>query len=903
LKKFVMALVLANICAISGAQTTMVSFCSIADCLLRDSTANWFANSPSNYLATYYGVTNYNYYHLDSNGNTVTNDPTGFGLTNAAGVNQLPFAVMSNGVPVFGVTNIPVYVNGRFVYTPAVNRVLQFAANLYDASTNSFFPDVFRPTFWVTHLNGYNNVYINGYQRVISVTDTNDLQLSAPIDVNDLQIGNSAVNYTNGVNVFNVPWIIGAKKGFPNFNNFSEENQIHVIRRIQLTRDANSVLATNQMYLLNLQSSIGVDFWNSYVSNFYDTATVVFQGRVDMGLTNDDGPNFSANEAAVLNAPNYVNGGLTYAGNGGIGYPGNGGLGYVYGFSTNTTFWSGSAVPSSPSPGSFITWSNTVSVLPYSVYRTSSASAVDTGGLPAPCLIPTNWFSPTASPYIPFAYETNGAGSLANYQLPQFGLQTTNRFQAYIIDSFGGINHIIDYVQISQENDFNLNTNIFINNPASVWSTNVSVAFGVSAGVSNQIADSIFGTSAAIDNQPWNTADARASASIFRSFLEGVTNQIQAGFMPICTAVNYTVFSANDPLVHYTAGDLTPSGLALPGRVAGLGVNFATLSTLGVGGLNPNYYPWGRTNIQNPVYTTGQQIFVTTNGFSFWLKDPLVYSSANWDFPTNPYSSFNWIGRVHRGTPWQTVYLKSTDVLNDFGLNNVAYNNQVINNGQLLWSAWTGDQNLYDSDNSAPVQDWHLASLLTSFFNTNLSGQLISVNDPDTNAFITALNGLTVWTNSSPDMFEPLLISSNSGQAAIIANAIESVRAARTNQSFGDVGDILAVPELSEQSPFLNWNNLTQQQTGISDEAYELIPSQLLSLLRMDSNGTMFLANGQVVANFTGWNGHTYIVQTSSDLKNWSNVSTNTPLNGFFSYFNFVPLNANRQFYRTLLLK
>jgi hypothetical protein len=33
----------------------------------------------------------------------------------------------------FGVTNIPIYVNGQMVYTPAENRLLQLAANVYDA--------------------------------------------------------------------------------------------------------------------------------------------------------------------------------------------------------------------------------------------------------------------------------------------------------------------------------------------------------------------------------------------------------------------------------------------------------------------------------------------------------------------------------------------------------------------------------------------------------------------------------------------------------------------------------------------------------------------------------------------------------------------------------------------------
>jgi hypothetical protein len=38
---------------------------------------------------------------------------------------------------------------------------------------------------------------------------------------------------------------------------------------------------------------------------------------------------------------------------------------------------------------------------------------------------------------------------------------------------------------------------------------------------------------------------------------------------------------------------------------------------------------------------------------------------------------------------------------------------------------------------------------------------------------------------------------------------------------------------LTEQSPFLNWNDPVQQQSGISDEMYEWLPQQMMSLLRI----------------------------------------------------------------------
>src|ERR1035437_2115263 len=133
-------------------------FTNAADRMLRTYTANWFASNPTNYLVTFYGYPPVNYVA-----------PNGYGLTN------FPYSGMINQAPAFGIGNIPVFVYGQFVYSPAVNRVLQLAANIYDASTNSFYPSVFRPTFWVTNELGYRNVYINGYEDVSIYSQLNPL--------------------------------------------------------------------------------------------------------------------------------------------------------------------------------------------------------------------------------------------------------------------------------------------------------------------------------------------------------------------------------------------------------------------------------------------------------------------------------------------------------------------------------------------------------------------------------------------------------------------------------------------------------------------------------------------------------------------------------------------------------
>ena len=176
-------------------------------------------------------------------------DPLGFFTTVADKMLRSTFS--------FGVTNIPVYSNGVSVYTPSVQRLLQLSANIYEASTTNFYPTVFRPVFQNDNL---GNVFIIGYTNLSSVSGANtvsgsgDFQLAPPHDIDDLLNfpANTPITDANGlVNVYGVPWIIGAKKGFPNFNEFSMQDVVKVTRKLQVTRlNTNSPPnATNQMYV------------------------------------------------------------------------------------------------------------------------------------------------------------------------------------------------------------------------------------------------------------------------------------------------------------------------------------------------------------------------------------------------------------------------------------------------------------------------------------------------------------------------------------------------------------------------------------------------------------------------------------------------------------------------------
>jgi hypothetical protein len=739
-------------------------------------------------------------------------------------------------------------------YTPAVHRLLQVAANIYDASTNRYYdnstpltplPTVFQPVFDVEN----GNVYITNF---VEVTDTS-------IFTNTLRSLNGGSNVLAALQpndlLFGVPLIIGAKKGFPNFNEFAMESAFQLARKLQVTRPSTNALPNsyqiNQMFMLSVSNLLGVECWNSYSNDYTRPVNIFATNYLVMTLTNDEG--FSANAVMILSGslqiPNATNGD----------WPG-------YNFYT-------------PIPSFQIPLNQSVTVIPTSIYR------FNLGG------------TPYLTDNLALLFETNVVINGSSYPQPHWGLLVTNNIQAVMVDVASG--RIIDYVQLSGpdssrdltseiQNEWDTSTSGYYD----LWDTNL-VSTGTPIGIVNQISVSL-GLYGLGSPGAWGAMAPTAIESEidgFRAFFHLLplypnspgesqtiaaamaTNVMQAPFTPIATVVQDISWQANDPLVHYIASDLQGA----PGN--NLDRNFNWPANLGQ--LNDRYMPWGG----NPMLPR-----IDTNPYNLAIKDPLVWSSDDWNFPNGQTLNPDWLGQVQRGTPWQTIFLKATNIL-------------ATANGLAVWENWTGDLDATDAAAMAPVQDWHLASLLASLLNTNDLRSVPSVNNPDPNAWLVLLNGLTAWTNTLPDQFDAVVISSNSPQASVIANAIQSARIGQPGQFYRDVGDILAVPQLTEQSPFLNWNDSVQVTNGISDEVYEMIPSQLLSLLRANSIGSVAPSNGQLYVQFTGYDGHAYAIEVSSDLINWVSISTNCPVNGMFGFTNSAAPNANQQFYRSVLLQ
>ena len=763
-------------------------------------------------------------------------------------------------------------------YTPAVHRLLQVSANIYEATTTNFYPTVFRPLFGK---DAEGDVFITGYTNLNSASGSNivsgpgDFQLSTPFDAAAIS-AMTGTTVAPDINIYGVPWIIGAKKGFPNFNEISMENNLSVMRRLQLTRTTNSfvpvITGTNQMYVMSLNTSLGVELWNSYASNYSGTILIGVNENASLMMTNDD----QGLHEWVLQP-----------------------------FSTNVLYsinsWPGTApwLAGNPNPASFVPITFTGPTLTNSVYR----SSFYVGG---PALVPTNIFTGVA-PFEITSSDGNG------FNFPQFGVLLTNRLQVFMLDLTNGTYHVIDYVYFEgPDSTFNVNAtladNDALNNYVGVWDTNYPTGSvppaGPTYGIYNQIAISKRGASSVpIEDGLWQ-ADSDAvplggttaqQAAYFQAFFipgnhyGNVTNlllSMVAPYSPTRYIVQYITWQANDPLVHCLASDIdspSPNNTTTP--TPGIhAYSFPItngLTSLNLGQLNDRYMPWGG----NPLLALeGQALQFDPNAYDTAERDPLVYSPDDWNFPVGQPLNSSWFSQVHRGTPWQTIYLKSSDIL--------------ANNGIATWQAWTGDSDATDAAAMAPVQDWHLASLLASLFNTNNFTLLFRVNNPNPNDWQGLLDGLTALTNDNTGV-NPVLISSNSSQALVIADAIQSERALQPGQIFRDVGDVLATPQLAEQSPFINGTNTND----LTDAACEIIPSQLLSLLRKDSTGSIVLVNSQPAVRFTGYDGHPYAIQTSSDLVNWVSISTNYPVNGMFSFTNSATSDASQKFYRSVLLQ
>src|SRR4029079_1899940 len=121
------------------------------------------------------------------------------------------------------------------LFTHEVRRLFQVVANIYDAtgpetagrrgSSPHCDPSVFRPVFRSIG----TNILISGWLEATNIAFLNNPWL-------DLNNPAERARINGDVNVYGINPIIGAKKGYPNFNEFALQTSVQMTRRLELLK-------------------------------------------------------------------------------------------------------------------------------------------------------------------------------------------------------------------------------------------------------------------------------------------------------------------------------------------------------------------------------------------------------------------------------------------------------------------------------------------------------------------------------------------------------------------------------------------------------------------------------------------------------------------------------------------
>jgi hypothetical protein len=649
-------------------------------------------------------------------------------------------------------------------YNPIIHRLLQVAANIYDSTVSNRFPSVFRPRV-VQAPSG--QLLINGYYQ--------DEQLST-------------LNTYLAQNPYGLPFVVGAKKGFPNFNEYVMETAVMAARKLEFVRLATNQPPnqTNEMYIIGISNFFGLEAWNSYSNVFRGPLDMQVVSRVSMTLSN-----------ATYQPPLRT-------------------IDQTFTVTTNLTDWRGyQGFENQNSRFSFLVplYTNLI-LLPDSVFR----------------------FPNSLDPIS----QTNRFIRGSAYEIPDWRLSISNGL-TFVMSTSG---RIIDYVQLANlTNHFSVTRTLMGGKPqptsvanddliASCWNTNRSGGgnnnLTPTEGMLNQIAISLdnppldisYWRDFGYDYQRATGQDRDKDVLAFKQFMfpNSYTNQTNSNLSmqaPFTAARKFVVSASlqvNDPLVHHMFQHLV-------GLTNFWGTNFVRPTTgemstnRNLGLLNARYKPWRGGG--------GRELGAQDNNLG--VKDPGITRSDDWEFPTNKFASIGWLGRVHRGTPWQTIYLKSQ------AATDTEWNNHFFDRGLF----------------AHPTNDWRLIDVFTTAIHPNASHGQLSINQTNLAAWSAVLGGVLVLTNFPPEgepvtnHFEPLAVEPNSEALRIIYEGIQKVRDQMKGPNgdlaatFRRLGDILMVPELTVQSPFINRLDDMFPAYGITDVVMERIPQQILSLLKV----------------------------------------------------------------------
>jgi hypothetical protein len=740
-----------------------------------------------------------------------------FTFTNMVGTNTLG----TISIATFGVTNIPIFRtnNPGIRYDEGIHRMLQLAANIYDATQSNNYPSpakkppapavrhptVFRPRFGLVGV-GTTNLGINiiGFVQVTNAAVAwKDMNYRGgfhdPSYVLSDLIQSGAVAADD--NIWGIPWVVAAEKGLPQFNQYSYNSRALFTRKLLFVRyltasgtpDTNRPPQyTNQFYCMSISNSLGMDAWNAYPSNFYGSAlnggytTCYISNYVTLQVTNNYNYGFTTfftnvmtpNPAQIWEKPSQRFTWTSWNGLTGLS-AGNTANGFVSFFPTNIV--SLLACYFSEANRNIVFFTN--GIISSNGFLAADMKQTKATGWPV-----HNWTLNITNHLVYVLFDgsaTTGGAVLDFVNLGPFGSSLS--FSTPIENENGGLGltESVDYWSQGAASDY----------PGSP----------MSIGMRNQIMNN-------------NILNAPADGP-YRNALNGIPSNTISSYTfgapvdPSNIVEQLQTWVANDPLVHYTIDDLTWPGYTSPQPTAPASILYPVTNNLGT--VSARYAPWGA---QDPV------------GNNMLFKDPLMYAPTNWAFPTNKFPGVGWIGRVHRGTPWQTVYLKAD------GSNSLQ--------SQSLWtSLWVKSPETY------PTNDWSLVDVFTTAPNDNAARGLLAVNQTNDAAWAAVFAGVIAPTNQFggvPIMPNANLVNGYSYDFTNLMDGPYGINTQRTNYPngiFHKVGDILAAPALTTASPFLIEN--VGNTAVYSDDIVERIPQQTLSLLKVGEPQFVIFAWGQ----------------------------------------------------------
>jgi hypothetical protein len=677
------------------------------------------------------------------------------------------------------VTNLPVYPTNY--YSAAVHRVLQITMNIFDATTNfpaanspsptPYYPTVLKPLFETRTRNGSNEVYIAGYRQVqqemATVIDANNWRdLTDPVDRAALRRDDF---------VYGVPLLIGAKKGYPNFNEYAFQSEVQVHRKLELHKPLGERYPshTNQAFHIGVSNFLGMEVWNSY-RDPYPRQLIMFTGvELTRALRNDE--NFSKVEELRTNSLVTI-------------LP-NDWKGQEFRYPTTSPTVNGC-------------WVNDI-FQPLAIYNRSRGMVTN--------LATTTWES--------------------IFPAPQWELSMTNRFRMMLFDN----GYIVDAVALAPI-AFSTNLTRALaqdNRFGPLWRTNRNGGIAApTAGITNQILASLPGIVQGVDPE-WNNwemsgqtiatvAPAKTKFGQWLNTTNHATTVAQVPFTPHVKIFRKFEWRANDPLVHYMDEDLRRGSNVM--QFASFRQNRFALTNFNIGQRNEEYYPWGG----GPGVSVGGREDRLLNPT---IIDPRIRSSDDWDFPTNKFATLGWLGRVHRGTPWQTIYWKAAPA-----------------QGRDKWL----EPGVHYSLRAHPTNDWILADVFTVAQHPNASRGRLSVNQTNVAAWSALLSGAEVST----------FVNGNAGQVVTnaiiqpvlrephvenIVRAINARREALPGKVYNSLREFIGLPELTMASPWLNppYVSGPPDANTLTDRDYEAIPEKILSLIHVGEPRFVVYAFGQ----------------------------------------------------------